>query len=218
MTYADPNKKDTVVLQKYLKLLVGKDLDALHHTITKGFRSIYDTESLQQYVTTFEMLTFQIPRVLLDSFLVPSFDFASLTTSEKVRIMAKMKVHWDVKSLHAEKLIIRHLCSLLHPNHNNMTNLTHQRNPFRCSLGSSQISAFKVLCDFHLIHDTSIQSEIKEYEKAEICAVPKYFDAQGRGYFYFAHLQPLGGCRMYRTMGSWNPDGGQRKIVNIKER
>jgi hypothetical protein len=162
MTCANPAKNDTVVLQKFLKLLTGRDLDSLHAAITKTFRNFWTSEDLLQYVTTFELLTSQIPKALLDSFLVPSFDFGSLTTSEKVM-------------------------------------------------------AFKVLCDFHLLHDVSIQSEVKDYEKAEIVAVPKFFDAMGRGYFYFAHLQPLAGCRLYRTIGSWNTEGGQRKVVKIKD-
>jgi len=162
MSCADPDKTDSVVALKYLQLLNGGDLDTLHSVIVKTFRGFYTADDLLQHITTYEMLTTQIPRDLLDSFLVPSFAFHNLTATEKVKCL-------------------------------------------------------KVLCDSLLIHDESIQSEVKLYEKSELNIVPKYYDAYGRAYFYIHHLQPMGGIRMYRTLASWDEKSSTKKALVIKE-
>lgn len=162
MSCADPDKTDSVVALKYLQLLNGKDLDTAHSVIVKTFRSFYTADDLLQHITAYEMLTTQIPRDLLDSFLVPSFAFLNLTATEKVKCL-------------------------------------------------------KVLCDSLLIHDETIQFEIKGYDKSELNVVPKYYDAYGRAYFYINHLQPMGGVRMYRTFASWDEKSSTKKALVIKE-
>ena len=133
MSCADPDKTDSVVALEYLKLLNGKDLDTVHSVIVKTYRSFWTADDLLQNVTTYEMLTTQIPRDLLDSFLIPSFAFLNLTAMEKVRMGESES---------------KQLCLISRPT------LLFAR--------SAQVKCLKILCEFHLIHDNAMQSEIKE--------------------------------------------------------
>jgi len=162
MTCADPDKSNSIMTDNFLGLLIGKDLDTLHAMITKTFRSFWTAADLLQHVTAFEVLSTQIPRALLDSFLIPSYDFGSISPLDKVKCL-------------------------------------------------------KALCDFQLIHDEVVQEELRLFDKCELSWAPNYFDAYGRAYFFFRHLQPLAGCRFYRSVGSWNLEGGNKKKITIKE-